>query len=294
MGSYDPCANYELVYIALPSIIFFFNWFFFMSLLECSYELDDPSVTQWMDVNNDANEKFGLGLAADFFSWAKYLPTSGPRMIKEITKTMFDLLRSQVDEAREHYDPGERITGSRYKYHCIRQGWAGVWQGGGGGAWVCCSLEDLKCPIFEQLSTQIQITITSWSFFFGCLYVPFSWSRYLKNRLMDIPPEKYAPEKYPQRTQSVKINRPSKTSALFNKTCYQWQVIITAVILKILVQAFREKKGVNLPQIATESLSTVLYLEIYWNFGIWLAESTSVIEIQHLLLIRSCMEQSPS
>ena len=105
-----------------------------MSLLECSYELEDPNVTQWMDVNNDVNEKFGLGLAADFFSWAKYIPTSGPRMVKEITEKMFGFLRSQVDEAREHYDPGERI--SRYIYRCIRQGWAGVWQGGGGGGLV--------------------------------------------------------------------------------------------------------------------------------------------------------------
>ncbi|XP_030835857.1 steroid 17-alpha-hydroxylase/17,20 lyase [Strongylocentrotus purpuratus] len=70
-----------------------------------SYELEDPNVVQWMDVNEDLNEQFGLGLAADFFSWAKYVPTGGPRMIKKTMETMFGFLYLQMEETREHYDP---------------------------------------------------------------------------------------------------------------------------------------------------------------------------------------------
>ncbi|XP_030827805.1 steroid 17-alpha-hydroxylase/17,20 lyase [Strongylocentrotus purpuratus] len=70
-----------------------------------SYELEDPTVAQWMDTNDDLNEKFGLGLAADMFSWARYIPTSGPRMIKELTEKLWGFLRLQVDETRENYDP---------------------------------------------------------------------------------------------------------------------------------------------------------------------------------------------
>ncbi|XP_030835852.1 steroid 17-alpha-hydroxylase/17,20 lyase [Strongylocentrotus purpuratus] len=70
-----------------------------------SYELEDPKVVQWMDLNDELSETSGLGLAADYFSWAKYLPTSGARMIKKNLEKQFGFLRSQVEETREHYDP---------------------------------------------------------------------------------------------------------------------------------------------------------------------------------------------
>ncbi|XP_063968800.1 cytochrome P450 1A1-like isoform X1 [Lytechinus pictus] len=70
-----------------------------------SYDLDDPSIAGWMKLNDEFNQQFGLGLAADFFTWAKYVPTSGPRIMKDLTERFFSYTRSQIAESREHYDP---------------------------------------------------------------------------------------------------------------------------------------------------------------------------------------------
>ncbi|XP_041485110.1 cytochrome P450 1A5-like [Lytechinus variegatus] len=70
-----------------------------------SKELEDPTIVAWKDMNDDINEGVGLGLAADFFSWARYVPTSGPKMIKDTTDKLLGYLRSMVDESRKQYDP---------------------------------------------------------------------------------------------------------------------------------------------------------------------------------------------
>ncbi|XP_072162888.1 steroid 17-alpha-hydroxylase/17,20 lyase-like [Diadema setosum] len=71
-----------------------------------SYALHDPNVKEWMQLNDEANTKFGFGLAADFFSWAKYIPTSGPRMIKDITAKMQKFIKSELAQHRQKtYDP---------------------------------------------------------------------------------------------------------------------------------------------------------------------------------------------
>ncbi|XP_071505103.1 cytochrome P450 2F3-like [Diadema antillarum] len=71
-----------------------------------SYGLHDPKVKTWMDLNDEANATFGLGLAADFFKWARILPTSGPRLIKRVSDAFKDMIRAEVAEHREKkYDP---------------------------------------------------------------------------------------------------------------------------------------------------------------------------------------------
>ncbi|XP_071505081.1 steroid 17-alpha-hydroxylase/17,20 lyase-like [Diadema antillarum] len=71
-----------------------------------SYALHDPKVKEWMQVNDKLNAQFGLGLAADFFSWAKYVPTSGPRRIKEITEEFENIIKTELDQHKKQtYDP---------------------------------------------------------------------------------------------------------------------------------------------------------------------------------------------
>ncbi|XP_071478388.1 steroid 17-alpha-hydroxylase/17,20 lyase-like [Diadema antillarum] len=69
------------------------------------YELNDPNVTGWMKINEEINEGFGLGLAADFFSWAKYLPTSGPKLLRDTVATFFVFLKEQLSGLDKTYDP---------------------------------------------------------------------------------------------------------------------------------------------------------------------------------------------
>ncbi|XP_072162887.1 steroid 17-alpha-hydroxylase/17,20 lyase-like [Diadema setosum] len=71
-----------------------------------SYALHDPRVKQWMQLNDEFNNKFGLGLAADFFSWAKCVPTSGLRMIKDFKAGMEKFIKSELAQHRQKaYDP---------------------------------------------------------------------------------------------------------------------------------------------------------------------------------------------
>ena len=71
-----------------------------------SYELHNPAVVGFMNVVDEVNEEFGLGLAADFFSWARYVPTTGPRMIRRNVDRYMEYLRKELDEYKERYDPG--------------------------------------------------------------------------------------------------------------------------------------------------------------------------------------------
>ncbi|XP_072162879.1 steroid 17-alpha-hydroxylase/17,20 lyase-like [Diadema setosum] len=71
-----------------------------------SYALHDPNVEEWMQVNDELNANFGLGLAADYFSWAKYVPTSGPRLMKDLTKDFEKFIKSELAQhKRQAYDP---------------------------------------------------------------------------------------------------------------------------------------------------------------------------------------------
>nr|XP_054773874.1 cytochrome P450 1A1-like [Lytechinus pictus]XP_054773875.1 cytochrome P450 1A1-like [Lytechinus pictus] len=69
-----------------------------------SYELESPVVVKWVKMADEFNEQFGLGLAADFFPWAKYVPSSGPRFIKNSSKGFFAMMRALADESRKKYD----------------------------------------------------------------------------------------------------------------------------------------------------------------------------------------------
>ncbi|XP_071505079.1 steroid 17-alpha-hydroxylase/17,20 lyase-like [Diadema antillarum] len=71
-----------------------------------SYALHDPNVKEWMQLNDEANAEFGLGLAADFFSWAKHVPTSGPRLVKNLTGKLQKFLRVELEQHKQQtYDP---------------------------------------------------------------------------------------------------------------------------------------------------------------------------------------------
>ncbi|XP_071486366.1 steroid 17-alpha-hydroxylase/17,20 lyase-like [Diadema antillarum] len=75
-----------------------------------SYALRDPNVEEWMQVNDELNANFGLGLAADFFSWARYVPTSGPRLVKDLTVGLQKLIKTELEQHKQQtYDP-DNIT----------------------------------------------------------------------------------------------------------------------------------------------------------------------------------------
>ncbi|XP_071486275.1 steroid 17-alpha-hydroxylase/17,20 lyase-like [Diadema antillarum] len=71
-----------------------------------SYDLHDPNVKDWMRMNDELNANFGLGLAADYFYWAKYFPTSGPRLMKALTVDFEKFVESELAQHKEQsYDP---------------------------------------------------------------------------------------------------------------------------------------------------------------------------------------------
>ena len=83
-----------------------FNVTVFLFLLY-SYDLYDPIILEWRKLLDKFGEEFGLGLAADYFTWAKYLPTRGSRVIKEIFEKMKEFFRNQI---KDHGDiPSGRL-----------------------------------------------------------------------------------------------------------------------------------------------------------------------------------------
>ncbi|XP_071505091.1 steroid 17-alpha-hydroxylase/17,20 lyase-like [Diadema antillarum] len=71
-----------------------------------SYALDDPRVKEWMQMNDEFNSKFGLSLAADYFSWAKYVPSSGPRLMKDLMNDFINFIKSELAQHKQQaYDP---------------------------------------------------------------------------------------------------------------------------------------------------------------------------------------------
>ncbi|XP_071486368.1 steroid 17-alpha-hydroxylase/17,20 lyase-like [Diadema antillarum] len=66
----------------------------------------DPRVKEWMQMNDEFNSKFGLGLAADYFSWAKYVPSSGPRLMKDLMNDFINFIKSELAQHKQQaYDP---------------------------------------------------------------------------------------------------------------------------------------------------------------------------------------------
>ena len=51
-----------------------------------------------MKVSDEANEGLGLGLAADFFSWAKYIPTGGAKMLKNVMDRWKNIVHNEIKD----------------------------------------------------------------------------------------------------------------------------------------------------------------------------------------------------
>ena len=68
---------------------------------------------------DQAYKDLGLGLAADFFSWAKYIPTSGARTIREMTDNFVAILTSELEYTKANYDPGIHTIIIMYLYTII-------------------------------------------------------------------------------------------------------------------------------------------------------------------------------
>ena len=92
-------------------MFFFTSLSLFFSLTLFSYSLDDPLPKKIIHMIDKAYKDLGLGLAADFFSWAKYIPTSGAKLFREMSDTFLGMLTSELEYTKANYDPGI------YHYH---------------------------------------------------------------------------------------------------------------------------------------------------------------------------------
>ena len=91
-----------------------------------SYSLDDDVPKKMIEILDRTYAELGLGLAADFFSWARHIPTSGPKMIKNLKKDIFGLLESELEYTKANYDPGRLFGGPCY---CLESILAGIQPG---------------------------------------------------------------------------------------------------------------------------------------------------------------------
>ena len=83
---------------------YFIKSLFFLSLF--SYSLDDPLPKKVIHMIDQLYKDLGLGLAADFFSWARHIPTSGARLVREMSDTFVGILTSELEYTKANYDPG--------------------------------------------------------------------------------------------------------------------------------------------------------------------------------------------
>ena len=76
------------------------------------WELDDPLLKKFIDVIEDFNESFGLGLLADFVPIFKHIPTPGERKLRKTAKFIKDFLLESMEEHRKTFDPGKIMLNS--------------------------------------------------------------------------------------------------------------------------------------------------------------------------------------
>ena len=76
------------------------------------WEFDDPLFKKFIDVIEDFNESFGLGLLADFVPIFKHIPTPGERKLRKTSKFIKNFLLECMEEHRKTFDPGEIMLNS--------------------------------------------------------------------------------------------------------------------------------------------------------------------------------------
>ena len=76
--------------------------------LNYSWELDDPLLKKFIDIVEEVNESFGIGILADFFPIFKHIPTPTERKLHRFNKFMKDHFLEIMREHRETYDPGDK------------------------------------------------------------------------------------------------------------------------------------------------------------------------------------------
>ena len=78
-------------------------------LIYFSWELHDPVLKRNIDMIEDLNQTFGLGILADFFPIFKYIPTPGERKLRKFNTYMKSFMMDVMREHRESYDPGKEF-----------------------------------------------------------------------------------------------------------------------------------------------------------------------------------------
>ncbi|XP_072165344.1 steroid 17-alpha-hydroxylase/17,20 lyase-like [Diadema setosum] len=69
------------------------------------YEFKDPRLEKWREVIERATDQIGYGLAADFFAFARYVPTAGPRLLRESSEEILSIIRPEVENHKKTFNP---------------------------------------------------------------------------------------------------------------------------------------------------------------------------------------------
>ena len=80
-----------------------------VSYFDFSWDFDDPFFKKFVDVVEDLNDTFGLGLLADFIPIFKHIPTPSERKIRKLNKFIKDFLLECMEEHRKTFDPGKNM-----------------------------------------------------------------------------------------------------------------------------------------------------------------------------------------
>ncbi|XP_041485761.1 steroid 17-alpha-hydroxylase/17,20 lyase-like [Lytechinus variegatus] len=69
------------------------------------YDFLDKNLIAWKENNEKLNQEFGLGVAADFFGWAQYLPTPGVKMVHRMRDELHRFVWEELESHKKSFDP---------------------------------------------------------------------------------------------------------------------------------------------------------------------------------------------
>eukprot|EP00057_Strongylocentrotus_purpuratus_P018739 XP_011673213.1 PREDICTED: steroid 17-alpha-hydroxylase/17,20 lyase [Strongylocentrotus purpuratus] len=69
------------------------------------YDFLDENLIAWKENNEKLNQEFGMGVAADFFGWAQYLPTPGVKMVHRMRDELHRFVWDELDSHKKNFDP---------------------------------------------------------------------------------------------------------------------------------------------------------------------------------------------
>ncbi|XP_071504571.1 steroid 17-alpha-hydroxylase/17,20 lyase-like [Diadema antillarum] len=70
-----------------------------------NYDFMEGKLLEWKENNERLNQEFGMGVAADFFPWARHLPTPGVRMVYRMRDVFHQFVWDELEIHKRNFDP---------------------------------------------------------------------------------------------------------------------------------------------------------------------------------------------